>query len=198
MTPPNKGAASQERIFIAVPLPDSLKEQLHEWAEILRSEVSFRKWTDWRDYHITLQFLGDTDTARIADLVLALKRSTDDLVPFQLKLGAVGTFGTTDRPRVLWQDVEGEVDHLYRLQERIVDATEPLGFQREARAYHPHITIARNYTGTAAFQHSEDTNLPLINSTWKVESFVVYATQLGLRPMYRVVGEIPIKGSETC
>lgn len=195
---PKKGTASQERIFIAVPLPDSLKEQLREWAETLRSEASFRKWTDWRDYHITLQFLGDTDTARIADLVLALKRSTEDLAPFQLELGAAGTFGMTDRPRVLWQGVEGELDHLSRLQERIVDATEPLGFQRETRAYHPHITIARNYTGTAAFQRSEDTSLPLANSTWKVGSFVVYATQLGQRPMYKVVDEIPIKGSETC
>lgn len=198
MTPTKKGAASQERIFIAVPLPDSLKEQLREWAEILQSEVSFRKWTDWRDYHITLQFLGDTDTARIADLVLALKRSTDDLVPFQLKLGAEGTFGTSDRPRVLWQGVEGELDRLSRLQERIVDATEPLGFQRESRAYHPHITIARNYTGTAAFRQSEDTSFPLANSTWKVESFVVYATQLGQRPMYKVMDDIPIKGDKTC
>lgn len=198
MTPPNKGAASQARIFIAVPLPDSLKEQLREWAEILKSEVSFRKWTDWRDYHITLQFLGDTDTARIADLVLALKRSTDDLVPFQLKLGDVGTFGTTDRPRVLWQDVEGEVDHLSRLQERIVDATEPLGFQKETRPYHPHITVARNYTGIAAFQRSEKKSLAFANSTWKVESFVVYATQLGQRPMYKVMDEIPIKGAKTC
>jgi 2'-5' RNA ligase len=44
---------------------------------------------------------------------------------------------------VIWVGVKGEIEPLQRLQEAIEAAMEELGFQREGRPFHPHLTLGR-------------------------------------------------------
>jgi 2'-5' RNA ligase len=161
-------------------------------AEQVQGKLDFRNWTDYRDYHITLQFLGDTLVSDIGHLRKTLRSATVGFQPFELQLSGWGTFGLKEAPKVLWKGVEGDMDQLQLLQKRIVDATSLLGFEAELRPYSPHITIARKFMGMDP--GNEDKGifgvLPedfLGVNSWMIQDFVLYVTQPGQSPMYEVV-----------
>jgi 2'-5' RNA ligase len=62
---------------------------------------------------------------------------------FALRLSKAGVFPSNTRPRILWigtDDSSGAVEPLY---EQIETECHGLGFEREGRQFHPHITIGR-------------------------------------------------------
>lgn len=182
----------RERLFIAIRVPAHIQNSLRMSVEQVQGKLDFRKWTDYRDYHITLQFLGDTLVSDIGHLRKALRSATLGFQPFELQLSGWGTFGLEEAPKVLWKGVEGETDQLHLLQKRIVDTTSSLGFEAELRPYSPHITIARKFLGLNPGNEDKGIFGVLqghflgVNS-WIVQDFVLYVTQPGQAPMYEVV-----------
>jgi 2'-5' RNA ligase len=63
--------------------------------------------------------------------------------PFEVYLDPPGFF---DRAGVFFAGVRLSLE-LVRLQELVVAATQPCGFELEDRPYHPHITLARSKDG---------------------------------------------------
>jgi len=182
----------RERLFIALRVPTHIQNVLRMSAEQVQGKLDFRKWTDYRDYHITLQFLGDTLVSDIGLLRKTLRSVTVGTHPFELQLSGWGTFGLEEAPKVLWKGVEGEIDQLHLLQKRIVDATSSLGFKAELRPYSPHITMARKFLGHNPGNGDKGIfgllpELFLGVNSWIVQDFVLYVTQSGQAPMYEVV-----------
>lgn len=182
----------RERLFTAIRLPSKLQEFLRLEAEWAQTRLDFRKWTDHRDYHITLQFLGDTPSAEIGKLKKVLREASLAFQPFSLNISDWGTFGLERAPKVLWKGVSGDVERLHSLQKHIVESTAQLGFQAELRPYRPHITMARKFVGQVP-EHTQNGIFDLppghsspVNS-WTVDGFVLYVTRLGQIPMYEVV-----------
>lgn len=178
------------RLFTAVRIPDELKIKLYQWMEHHKDRLPFRNWTHQEDYHITLQFLGDTEPAVMDKLHEALQEAANQVQPFPLKIGEPGVFGSERAPRVLWRGVEGELDSLFSLQQSIVQSTLPLGFVPEERPYRPHITTARkfNQERLGSFNLSELMD-GVWDDTWLVEGFVLYKTNMGQKPMYEMIGK---------
>ncbi|ADO55173.1 RNA 2',3'-cyclic phosphodiesterase [Paenibacillus polymyxa] len=181
-----------QRLFTAIALPDEHKKKLRHWVEQDLNHLSFRKWSDFRDYHVTLQFLGDVETSVIPKLEQALVHAAAEHRPFTLGMGEAGFFGREDFPRVLWRGVTGQRESLDQLHQSILRATEPLGFKPEERPYRPHITVARSYTGgepvSASVWQSNDRS----GEPWEVGEFVLYATRMGQKPMYQIIQTFPL------
>jgi 2'-5' RNA ligase len=59
-----------------------------------------------------------------------------------MAVGGVGAFPQLRRPRVIWVGVDGG-DALLALQADVERSLEPLGFEREQRAWSPHLTLGR-------------------------------------------------------
>ncbi|AIQ39518.1 RNA 2',3'-cyclic phosphodiesterase [Paenibacillus sp. FSL R7-0312] len=184
-----------ERLFIAIPLPEALRYYLKNESARVSSGLKFARWTHFEDFHITLQFLGDTPKEDISALFEALREVSSSSKGFQLKLGEWGTFGLPDSPRVLWTGVSGELEPLRELQKRVVSATLPLGFTAETRTYNPHLTVARKYREEQPFTLERLENLRakgrpagnlLPDLGWTVDAFVVYATRMHAIPMYEM------------
>lgn len=76
-------------------------------------------------------------------LTAALDVVTRRHAPLMLEVGAGGGFGSPRRPRVLWANVRGETERIARLHHDVEEAMTAFGLQKEARAYHPHVTLAR-------------------------------------------------------
>jgi 2'-5' RNA ligase len=55
----------------------------------------------------------------------------------------VGSFGGRQRLRVIWVGLEGDVEELADLADKVENALTPLGFPRENRRFAPHLTLAR-------------------------------------------------------
>src|ERR1700736_6830689 len=62
--------------------------------------------------------------------------------PFTVHFTGVAFFPNPKAARVFWAGVDGS-DHLPRLASTIDSALEKLGFPRETKPYHPHLTLAR-------------------------------------------------------
>ncbi|MGF7046278.1 2'-5' RNA ligase [Paenibacillus sp. DS2015] len=184
---------ASQRLFVALRVPEPIGCALQNECKHYKIDIPFSKWTYSKDYHITLQFLGDTESSKIHALCEALHRVASELKPFMLEMGIWDIFGVPEAPRVLYKTVAGDLARLECLQHKIVESTVELQFNKEARKYRPHITVARKYTGKNPFQRdllissSVAENLP-----WYVSEFVLFTTHIGAKPMYEVVEAFPI------
>jgi 2'-5' RNA ligase len=137
------------RLFVAIELPGEVREALNRLQhELQRQGLEKLRWVRPEGIHLTLKFLGATPVEKVSAIEEALAMAVAGTAPHELSLAKLGTFGG-NRPRVLWIDVMGDVDAVCRLQERVESAMNRLGFEREARGWSPHVTLARVRPETA-------------------------------------------------
>jgi len=134
------------RAFIAVNLDENLRRCVAETQEKLRATGADVKWVKPESIHLTLKFLGWVDDARLPAVGEAVSAALKGVAPFRLRLEQVGGFPTATAPRVIWVGVKEGAQELSGLAERVEAALEPLGFQREERAFSPHVTVGRHRT----------------------------------------------------
>lgn len=124
------------RLFTAIALPADLRDRL---AGLAAGFPGGRR-VAAENLHLTLAFIGQVPPARLADIDEALAEIR--AAPFELTLDGVGHFGTARKVRVLWAGVEAN-PALAALQARVCTALRSLRLDIEARAYSPHVTLAR-------------------------------------------------------
>lgn len=131
------------RLFIAVELPDEVKQALRDLrAEIERHNLPVR-WSDPDGTHLTLKFLGATAAAQLASIGSALTHVAARRRPFTLHTTDPGVFPSYRAPRVVWLGVGGMLAELNALQADVERLVAPLGFPTEQRAFNPHLTLGR-------------------------------------------------------
>lgn len=132
------------RAFIAIELPDPVKDSLSSLEDRLRpTEHPFVKWVGPKGIHLTLKFLGNIATDQVPRIIEAITSASQGLSPLKLQIGGLGAFPNLQRPRVIWVAVTGEVERLIALQRDIDQALIPLGFAIEKRPFSPHLTLGR-------------------------------------------------------
>lgn len=133
------------RTFIAIELPDPIKASLTELQERLKGQAPPRavRWVRSEGIHLTLKFLGQTSVDQIEGIAEALRLACASLSPFTYTVGGLGCFPNLRRPRVIWVGVQEPTGTLSRLSGAIEEACAELGFKRERRAFHPHLTLGR-------------------------------------------------------
>ena len=130
------------RLFIAINLPEQETRRLGQAVDALaRHDIAVR-WVDAGSLHITLKFLGEVPEARLPGVQSALADAVAETAPFDVVLGGLGAFPSLSRPNIFWIGISGGAQ-LLELQRRIDDEMAELGFEREPRAYKPHITLGR-------------------------------------------------------
>jgi len=131
------------RTFIAIDLDSQLKKNLEALIDEFRPNGKNIRWVNAEAMHLTLKFLGEIADQDVSPIATALENIVKSYRHFTLKLQGTGVFppGKKD-PRVLWVGVQGDPS-LKVLQEDIESAMEKLGFAREKREFHPHLTLGR-------------------------------------------------------
>jgi 2'-5' RNA ligase len=124
------------RLFIAVDLPDSIKENL----EAMSFGLPGAKWVDVQQIHLTVRFIGEVDGVLFHDIKNALHEVS--IAAFDLQLKGVGYFPPRGTPRVLWAGLE-KSEPLQLLRKKIDSALFRIRVKPEGRKFSPHITIAR-------------------------------------------------------
>lgn len=135
------------RCFIAIELSQELLERLADVQAALRQDdwMDQVRWVRPEGIHLTLKFLGNVPEERITAINQAIREAiaAAGVGPFTLQAAGLGTFPNFRRPAVIWVGVQDDTQELQRLQEAIEAAMERLGFQREERPFHPHLTLGR-------------------------------------------------------
>lgn len=132
------------RTFVAIDLEASLKRALEAFAgELKLLAGSSVRWTGAAGMHLTLKFLGEILEAEAARISSVLEGAAARHKSFMLALEGTGTFPPGRRePRVLWVGIAPE-PALLALQEDIEKEMAQLGYEREKRPFHPHLTLGR-------------------------------------------------------
>jgi 2'-5' RNA ligase len=137
------------RLFVAVNLPDVLRQELWAAGEAVRRAQPPVRWVRPEGIHVTLKFLGEVPEERLDELRAALGRAAAGLHPFDLIVEGGGVFPGPARPRVFWAGIVPE-PQLELLQHAVEREIAPLGFPSEGRPFRPHLTLGRAEKGGGA------------------------------------------------
>jgi 2'-5' RNA ligase len=131
------------RTFIAIELTAECRESLAGVQKRLIPAGKGVKWVRPEAIHLTLKFLGNIDEAQVEPVSEAMAQAAASCPPLRLRLKGVGAFPGVSRPRVVWVGVVGDTQPLGALQRDLEARLARLGFEPEARAFSPHLTVGR-------------------------------------------------------
>lgn len=131
------------RLFVGCKIDQAVRGRLAEVIERLESSVAGVKWVDPEKTHITLKFLGEVENERLEGIMSSLERALKNIRPFTVSFEGLGCFSPNGSPRVLWVGISEGARELTALSGTAESALEPMGFEREGRAFSPHITLGR-------------------------------------------------------
>ena len=193
------------RTFIAIEIPANVRAKIANHIDRLRRECPDVRasWSREDNLHLTLKFLGDVAITRIPALSDAAAEAAHSIEPFSLFISGCGLFPSRGKPKVLWVGVLSQTpadqgpqagspvvdaggfepgdltSSLERLHTAIEDECADAGFERDARAFHPHLTIARlrKPTGSRRLAETHRTlNFPSQN--FAVAEIAVFKSEL--------------------
>lgn len=129
------------RLFIAIEIPENIRTGFVSLLKEFRALAPRLKWVRAENLHVTLKFLGETDSAKLGALqsVLSGIRSPE---PVKVEFRGLGFFPNEKRPRVFWAGMESSAN-LKTLAGDMDQAAHRLGFPLEERPFTPHLTLAR-------------------------------------------------------
>ena len=168
------------RAFLAVELPDDIKQKLGDFSNYLRHEFKRHNivWVNPDIYHITLEFLGDIglDDADVVSKVLEDEIRDKAGRKVCIRLVEAGAFPSKYRPRVLI--VKG-VNHsdlkLNDIQHNIHNKLLNKGFDLDNKKWHMHITLGRVKERAARFNFDKIKFTPL---EFEVNTFHLMKSEL--------------------
>jgi len=139
-------SGDQIRSFVSIDLDDrQVLSRVLSILSTLKSLGGDLKPVEPENIHLTLKFLGNVSTARLAEVKVALQQLA--FPAFSVEIKGAGAFPNLNHMSVIWVGIEegwSQVEQIYEQVERLLS---PLGFRKEGRPFSPHITIARVRSG---------------------------------------------------
>ncbi len=132
-----------KRLFIAVELPEEIKEYLSSAVRTLQETGADAKWVEPKNIHLTLKFLGATPAETIPAIRRAMTAVTDNARAVPASLETFGGFPSLAAPRVLWVSLTDKEKRLEHIVRELEDSLSAVGFAKEDRPFKAHITLAR-------------------------------------------------------
>lgn len=130
------------RLFIAINFTAKDRQRIYNAPRKMRDAELPVRWVDTDQIHITMKFLGEVRPERVMEVNAAVARVAEKTRPFTITLQGAGAFPTMRRPKTIWLGVDASAE-LRCLKHDLEWELAPMGFQREVRAFHPHITVGR-------------------------------------------------------
>lgn len=131
------------RCFVAIELPEALRETIASGFAKEGHGVDGVRWTGAGNLHLTLKFLGDIVEDRLPALQEALPEAVAGIPPFVLELRGAGAFPSPQNPRVLFAEAGAGAAEAAALAAALDKALAPLGHAPESRRFFPHATVGR-------------------------------------------------------
>jgi RNA 2',3'-cyclic 3'-phosphodiesterase len=124
------------RLFIAIDLPDEVKDHLANMCY----GVPGAKWAPKDQMHLTIRFIGEVDDPGYQAVSEGLTDVT--LSRFAISMKGVGYFPPRNQPKVLWAGLE-KSEALMELRRCVETSLREAGIEPEERKFAAHVTLAR-------------------------------------------------------
>ena len=182
------------RTFIGLPLKvqTSFLQARRRLMKILKEERI--SWTDPEKYHVTLRFLGDTESADIQRIGNALQDGIGNPRQMELAVTGLDSFGPRKRPRVIWAGFE-ESDFFEGLKLEVDRSLALCGIPIvEEEVFRAHLTLGRvrSLSYLEAYYLTIEEMSKHFEGSVLFNRLVFFRSILGPRgPEYHVLREIP-------
>ncbi len=174
------------RLFVALRPPPPIRARLLD----LMEGVARARWQDDDQLHLTLAFVGEVERPVAEDVAAALGRVGQPRP--MVRLAGVGTFGRPGRPNSLWVGCAPD-PALAQLRQRVARALAQAGAAPEARAFSPHVTVARLNAGTGPVQPFLARHAALALAPFTAAAFFLFESTLGSGgASYEAVARYPL------
>ena len=131
------------RAFISIELPNPVRLLLQEEAFLLRKAGGRASWVHLEHMHLSLRFLGDITEEQKAVFSQNLVEICAGMPALRLAVEGMGAFPNLHRPAVVWAGIRQVAGDLAGLQQDIEQAALNIGLERDNKAFHAHVTLAR-------------------------------------------------------
>lgn len=176
------------RLFVALRPPPAIRQQLLD----LMGGVPNARWQEDDQLHITLRYIGEVTTPVAEDVAAAL--GSIHAMPLTLRLNGVGCFDKHDRPNAIWAGVapHGAITALHK---KIDHALVRIGLPSEARAYLPHVTLARLNRSAGPVGGFLAGHATLTSAPFEAGHILLFESHLGGEgPSYEAIGRWRLSG----
>ncbi len=135
------------RTFIAIEIPQEIKDTLGRLQAKLKIAGADVKWVKTKNIHLTLKFLGEIDEQTQDRISLSLERLCRNRQPFSITLSSCGAFPNNHSPRVIWVGIKQGDNEVKEIAQKIEELSSIIGIPKETREFSSHITIGRTRSG---------------------------------------------------
>ncbi len=186
------------RAFLAFEIPPGIRERLNAEMRRLRRELPPARWVRPEGVHLTVKFLGESESERLDALVESLTPALEGLHPVTFALNGTGFFPSARRPRVAW--IGGTATGAEPVIASVERSAARAGWAAEQRRWSLHLTLARlrspwSRTATSRFlEWGEHLEL----DPFRCSELVLFSSVL--RPsgaVYSRLAAVPLGGSQT-
>ncbi len=140
-----RGVAMSIRCFLALNYSVAATRRLVEEVERRKQAVAQAgarvAWVPAANLHVPLAFLGSVADELIEGIAGRVKQVAPRHQPLEARARGFGAFPSLARPSVLW--IGAEAEGLAALQRDLAAQMEELGFAKEERPFHAHVTVGR-------------------------------------------------------
>ena len=138
------GDTERWRVFLAMEIPDAVREALTEPLDALQALREPVRTTSIDRIHLTLNFLGHVPRRLVEQIPTTLASVVSRHRRFAVSARGVGAFPTMARPYVLWAGITGaDLPRLNALHAELGDALRIADLPVEAEYFRPHLTLGR-------------------------------------------------------
>lgn len=131
------------RTFIAIELPQEIKDSLSNLQGQLKASGADAKWVEPQNIHLTLKFLGERDVKLIEKIIQILEGVAEEKKSFQIRISSLGAFPKPNAPRVIWVGVDKGDSETKEIAKELEEKIAKIGIPKENRPFSSHITIGR-------------------------------------------------------
>ncbi|OQA90488.1 MAG: 2',5' RNA ligase family [Bacteroidetes bacterium ADurb.Bin234] len=188
-----------KRLFVAIKIP--YNEKFSTAFQTLRqssSKLDKINWMDYENLHMTLKFLGDTESNLISSLEKSIDELTNSISPFPITLNRIGAFGSRYQPRIIWVGTDVIIKEINLLHKGLEKRMRTFGFKPSFGNFVFHATLARihNIDDKKFFWKQIQASAPLFNFTFEVKELILFESILHNQhtPEYKLIKRFELKG----
>lgn len=182
------------RSFLALDVPDAVLAYLGSVTERLARMMHGVRWVKPEGIHITLKFFGEIEDSMAPRIREALLPLSSQFSPFVVSLKELDAFPSKRRARVVIVRLLKGVETMQAMYEEVEERLVQFDFEREARAFTPHLTLGRMKT-PAPFPNGD---VPAIEAReFMIDQMVLYKSTLTpAGALYTPIWTIKLGGDE--
>lgn len=131
------------RTFIAIELPQDIKDSLAKLQNRLKETGADVKWVEPQNIHLTLKFLGERDEKKVKQISQVIEKVALGRSTFAARIASLGAFPGIKSPRVIWVGINQGDSETKEIAKELEEEIAKIGIPKEDRPFSSHITIGR-------------------------------------------------------